>query len=360
MSGSPHSRRDAWLHSDFVLWHDLLSDGGATEEIFMTCANLSADIAPHVLHSHGHPNGPRLLLNQRFSGYGWASRYEKHALKSEFLNGVARLAAESTNDDRLVIIIIGHGSNVAGQIGIGESRRALRAAKPILLHPDEVFGRLHQGTFKGEATLIINSCYSGKWAQAAEHLGMVGVHSGVTVLTRCLPDAKVYAFPGSASAKHRGGFFSNVAVDRVLQAFVRFLPRPSVIASSPVVFPEHNITPGTPEVSARKIPPPISLQQMVSDMANDMQALGVARAGRPSVVHSNNVDGIALMGIVPDGSLKMRLNQTVPANPDTQFDAPMPNASRKFTPPIFRPFLFCHTNCLTKSGVFMPNACFSP
>lgn len=285
------------------------------------------------IEGHGHPDGHRVVLNARFGNYDWVEKHHKTQLKPTFLSAVAEMAAHSTPDDRLLIILNGHGGDLgAGGVAVGVSSRTLLSDTqgPRIVRPTDVLDLLRPGYFYGEATIVVNSCHSELWKDAAMVLGLgEGSGHGVSIVVGCRSDQSIYAFPRSGSRKHRGGYFINHLSGHLLQAFGRHLPRPARLQDSPVLgFEPHNIAPSTPDFSARIIEQHISIHDMMEKIADEERKLCIAGPSVPTALHQEEMDALTLVGFTAGRPLHIQLHHTLPPNPSTDFD-PTPTGSCK-------------------------------
>lgn len=194
------------MFCDYVLIHDLLASKFIFSCEYMSSIDLNRAYRIDYLNRHGHPECPRVVLNEHYGNFNWSHIYRKDELKDKFLQTLQDNARVSTDEDRLIVIITGHGAP-SGAIAIGEYRLLLRPSNPRLLNPTDVFNILRSENFKGEATVIVNACYSGIWAASAAETGMGRAGSGMTVVVRSSPDEEIHSFPESGSSRYRGGHF---------------------------------------------------------------------------------------------------------------------------------------------------------
>lgn len=272
--GSPRFNADHWQFADFVLWHDVLTNiTDKTNSLFMICVDISKPSRSSAMNLNGHTQCERVVLNEGFGHFRWATTVPKEKLKDEFLATIKRMAGENGDNDRLVIVIAGHGAE-SGAVALGEYRHLLRPAHPALLHPVEVFDLLRPGETKGEATIVVNSCHSGRWIQEAyaAGLGSEQRNMGVTLVVRSVPEGPIHTFDASTSFHFWGGHLTNVLADRLLRAFCQRFPAKMRVGAS-----------------------------------------------EPSTLDGCNLDPLTTVGIVPP--LRCRLFRVVPANPSAQFES---------------------------------------
>jgi len=170
-------------------------------------------------------------------------------LKRTSLASLQQAAARSSKSDRILVLINGHGifhdvqNQVPGSIGIGNN--VVGTAQ--YLSPLDVVTAL-RGT-KADITVILNSCYSGQWVNAAQLCNM-------TILARCSDTGEVLSFPASHSGQYRGGFFPYYFGDRLYNEYGPFFPRPPILQAAGGshrfvdAFPATNLSPESRYVSA--------------------------------------------------------------------------------------------------------------
>jgi hypothetical protein len=249
------------------------------------------DLVQRSLTIHGHPQGPRLLLNpQRLD---WVEHVTVVNLKRTFLTSLQQAAARSSKGDRILVLINGHGiptipgSEVRGGVEIEVNG----ARKFRYLSPVDVFTALRDT--EADITVILNSCYSGCWVDRARP------PSNMTILARCKDTGEVLSFPASFSGQYGGGFFPYYFSDRLYNKYGLIFPRHPIlqvtggsehfVAASPATNLSNNSRYNRRQQFS-------VMRDIVSDLANNLHTAGVLNA-LPRLLDRSHGYGTALIGV---------------------------------------------------------------
>lgn len=237
-------------------------------------------------------------------------------LRKTFLDLLMDFTLATEPDDRLIVLISGHGYHdfgCEGGIHIGISSTS--TAK--LLLPEDVFKILKFTS--GHTTLIVNSCHSGFWVSKLEARNTLdGGLRNLTIITRSDETGEIESHSQSGSGKYRGGFFVNCVVGRILREFGIHLPHPPVLIpdttnipprgppSYEKIFPDHNVG----EVRLRR-----RLFSTVKDIIDDTtREMSTLRGTLPPVMMTG-VNGTASHTFGLGTDYRMEITEVVPANP---------------------------------------------
>ena len=237
--GSFNFEQDTWLFSDLVLLRAVLPH--SENDTYLTCINLEKAHRVQSLRLHGHPAAERLVLPAPEAS--WVTKCEKKELKQRFLTVVQDAVKETKPGDRLIVAIVGHGTD-GGAIGLGEYHRLYSPSHPKLLQPRELLNLLRDCV--GSVTILLNSCHSGEWHIAAREMGFCldSESGGITIISRGYNQEEIFSHPESASGEYRGEYFMNVVTGELYKEYDLFLPRPEIIGGRPTgdYFPQSNIS----------------------------------------------------------------------------------------------------------------------
>ncbi|KAF8424361.1 hypothetical protein EV426DRAFT_712170 [Tirmania nivea] len=137
------------------------------------------------LRLHGEPSASRVLIpttqTDTSEHFGWVTQCLARDLKTKFLDELSTRARATRFGERLVVIIVGHGGK-GGGVGISEHRRVQWGRCLRLLQPSEVLRIVMDS--QGAVTVVVNTCHSGCWNEAAVVLGLANYDSNITILAR--------------------------------------------------------------------------------------------------------------------------------------------------------------------------------
>lgn len=324
--GCVHFDRDAWLFSDFTLLHSLAPQSPG--DVWLTCKNLATPRRQEKLRLHGEPTAPRVLMPQEApsSGTSWWMKVPQKDLKTTFLGTLSSSIQATRPDDRLVVIIVGHGAE-SGDVGVGEDRVLQRIRCPRLLRPEEVLCRIRD--CQGAVTLIVNTCHSGRWAEQAAMLGLANDKSNISILVRCQAESEIWSHKESESMCTRGGYYINCLTGQFYQEYDLFLPRPVQVEGEDVVrFRATNLTPETVASAARtRI---TGLNILMEETKEDMLTLTTGVSPPNLAPPGEGASATLFLGVQSNQDLPLRLTTIVPANPSSRFDASTVSGSCTF------------------------------
>ena len=219
--GSNKLPRDARLLADLMFFQQLLPRSG--DATWISGYDVAKPEITAMITVHGHPNAERLEMSTALLS-SW-KKFKFKERKLQFLTAISSAVSRSSCSDRLVIIICRH-SNSNGVIEMGNHRQLFTGGRhDKVIRPEDVFDLLRPTHFKGEATIIVNSCHAGVWADRARFHGLDALVNGLTVVTRCSADEELLSYPSSASNRFRGGYFCNSVGNAISNQFGVGLPR---------------------------------------------------------------------------------------------------------------------------------------
>jgi hypothetical protein len=154
--GSTDPVSDDWFLSDFCLLHKTLGTTAKLEH-WLTCVDMH-----DAVRTLGRPirHGPMSNLKTVFSSDSarFYETVEPKALADTFLHHIQDVASSVIEGDRLVIIIVAHGSN-DGEVGIGKDD----LGSDICITREDIEERLAFAANDMKTTIITTACYSGLW-----------------------------------------------------------------------------------------------------------------------------------------------------------------------------------------------------
>jgi hypothetical protein len=193
--GSSDLTSDDWMVSDFCLFHKALG-GTAKQETWLTCASLLDVVKAHGPIIHGSPyRKPRRIVFDDTSK-DFTTPATPIGIANSFLTSLQTAAEHAVPGDRILVIIVAHGSKGTGDITIGNefiSRDTLEMS----------FAGINNGV---EITIVTTACYSGIWA-------VPFANPRATIMAVTTGKNPSFAFSASDSGFARGGFFAEAIVD---------------------------------------------------------------------------------------------------------------------------------------------------
>ena len=93
---------------------------------------------------------------------------------------------------------------------------------------------------QGVVTVIVNTCHSGCWNEAAVALGLANDESKITIQA----DGEIQSQKESESECYRGGYYINSLTGQLYQKYNLFLPRLTLVNSESIIrFQPTNLIP---------------------------------------------------------------------------------------------------------------------
>ncbi|RPB22723.1 hypothetical protein L211DRAFT_321260 [Terfezia boudieri ATCC MYA-4762] len=172
------------------------------------------------------------------SSLDWVIKTRKRTLKSRFLHELRRMANSTLPNDRLIILISGHGSTpntLESGGGEDEVRDIAIGTKWSgtynFLAPSEVLEIIEQ--VQGSTTVILNSCFSGIRVKSARERNLgCSRYPSISVIARCEEEGEILSFPNAdvpgEQDNQRGGYFINSVANKIYSEYEIFFPRPPI------------------------------------------------------------------------------------------------------------------------------------
>jgi len=173
------------------------------------------------LEAHGHPQEERVVLNTSNSTPLFR-QIPDSSLKATFLAEINSVFSAAEDGGQILLTVNGYGSNEGDSFGGVEID--VGGAAPTYLRPSDVFC-LIPADRNLNITIIINSCFSGKWVEVATDMGISGQ---IILITRCDTDSEILAFPEDATRRTCGGYFGKFLVNEFYREYGYHFPRPPI------------------------------------------------------------------------------------------------------------------------------------
>lgn len=284
------------------------------------------DMAAHNAQTnlHGHPNAERLIIDDCGAGresWDWATRVPPTELKARFVISVRNAARAAREGDRLVVFIVGHGSQASrtkGHVFVGE-HSAFNGA--TLLRPEDVL--IPASRSRGNTTVVVDACYSGTWGSALDLLGAGRSSRGtIALLTRSSADNETLSFPRSNSRRYRGSYFAHFLAEGLYLEYDICFPHPDVIGDGGGrvnLFAPSNVS----DQQLRRAPMvPIRRTGFVEFMQNITRRTLALGGGLPTPTYATTTAARAVMisdraldVLGANHSFTLTISQTVAASP---------------------------------------------
>ena len=220
LCGSQLPKDDDWMFANLRLYHGATLGIRDAEWFASVVLNAHRDICD----LHGHPNAPRVVINNNDS-VEWLTVVSAKQIRQKSLNSVRKAARQARAGDRLVIYIVGHGEREnrrRGFVRVGENPHF---GGPSLLQPKDILAEASNS--RGDTTAIVDACYSGSWAT---HLVPRADRGSVLLITGSKDRSEeTFSFPRSNSRRFRGGQFGNFLVEGLYKEYGICFPRPQIV-----------------------------------------------------------------------------------------------------------------------------------
>ena len=201
---------------------------------------------------HGHPQAERVVLNTSKSPPLFG-QIPDSSLKAAFLGEINSVFSAAEDGDQILLIVNGHGSDEGNSFG-GVEIDVGGAASSYLM-PSNVLSLIPVDK-NLNITIIINSCFFGKWVEVATEMG---ISDQIILITRCDIDSEILAFSEDATRRTCGGYFGNFLVNEFYREYEYHFPRPTIFQEVTDDGREvyHSCFPGTnlPHTSTLASPP---------------------------------------------------------------------------------------------------------
>ena len=218
--GALDPAEDDWMVANMRMYHSTTSH--VQDAKWFTAIDMAAYNAQTNLH--GHPNAERLIIDDCGTGresWDWATRVPPMELKARFVISVRNAARAAREGDRLVVFIVGHGSQASRTKGHGFVGEHSVFNSTTLLRPEDVL--ITASRSRGNTTVIVDACYSGTWGSALDLLGAGRSSRGtIALLTRSIADNETLSFPWSNSRRYQGSYFAHFLADGLYLEFCLF------------------------------------------------------------------------------------------------------------------------------------------
>lgn len=198
---------DGWIVADFCLLNQLLRDQ-CIEQKWLHGLDFNAALSEYGPMIHGQPHRSRKIVYQDGMSLAHLAYCPEDDLKSTFMSELSRMARQSKPNDRILIILLGHGSEppefglcigdhplISDYASISQYTLQTR----YLITKDEVETGLSHSHSTVSRCNISNSCYAGNWMCSNNSRSAI-----VAVGT----DEQSDSLPRSQSSNFRGSYFT--------------------------------------------------------------------------------------------------------------------------------------------------------
>lgn len=317
---------DHWFFCDMLLLQQLVPR--AADEMWLVPLNLTQHHYQRYLEANGHPQVERVLLKTSESPPLFRQIPDSN-LKAAFLGEINGVFSAADDGDQILLIVNGHGSDENNSYGGVEID--VGGATPSYLMPTDVL-RLIPVEKNLNITIIINSCFSGKWIEVATAMG---ISERIILVTRCDTDSEILAFPEDATRRTCGGYFANFLVNEFYREYGYHFPRPAILQGITQdgteiydsCFPNTNLT----HISTLASPPQRILQRtfadLITSLTSDLRLLS-SILPTPQITLSNTIQpSYRAIGVLEGQNTPLRLTETIPPDPAPH---PIQRTGRRF------------------------------
>jgi len=256
------------------------------DEMWLVPLNLMQHHYQRYLEASGHPHAERVLLNTSTSPPLFR-QIQDGSLKAAFLGEINSVFSAAEDGDQILLIVNGHGNDEENSFGGVEVD--VGGPAPSYLMPSDVLSLIPAD--RGlSITIIVNSCFSGKWVEVATDMG---VSERVILVTRCDTDWEILSFPEDATRRVCGGYFGNFLVNEFYREYGYHFPRPAVFQG-------------------------ITFSDLMVSLTSDLRLLS-SILPTPQISPSDNIQpSYRAIGVLEGQDTPLRLTETIPPDPAPQ------------------------------------------
>ena len=191
---------DGWMVADYCLLNHMLREQG-DEQIWLHAVDFEAARVAYGPILHGQSHRERRIVYDQNIPLAHLRRSPIGTLKAAFMQELSRMVAASKPDDRLLLILIGHGNTTPFGLGLGNDEDT---QSNWVVTPDDMDEFLKRLDPAASQCIISTCCYAGGWICSNASRSSI-----LAVATKNESDS----FNESKSGNFRGGYFTAALCD---------------------------------------------------------------------------------------------------------------------------------------------------
>ncbi|KAI9764157.1 MAG: hypothetical protein M1840_008639 [Geoglossum simile] len=205
---------DGWFASDYCLFYHLFRGLGKSQT-WVTCLDFVGEVTKHGDIIHRYPFQTRkVVCSQSLRLEQGLEVFSPDSLLGGFLSSLERICRNADADDRVLVMIFGHGSDDPQYVLTGTGRLTIddfiRAIQPARTETKDLL-----------VCLLMTSCYSGGWITDSFNASVIAAADNET---------ESDSIRRSGSQNYRGSIFSLAVINEL------FKPETSISSAEPASF----------------------------------------------------------------------------------------------------------------------------